>query len=83
VEVIGLMLLILGLVVGCVGGIWLLVKGFQESALWGLGMLFVPLVSLFFVITHWEDAKKPFLYNVGGCVVMIIGMVMGGMGEGL
>jgi hypothetical protein len=81
VEVVGLLLILVGVVVGSVGGIWLLVKGFQESAMWGLGMLFIPLVSLFFVITHWEDAKKPFLYNIGGVVLIFIGAIVGGMGK--
>jgi hypothetical protein len=72
----GLILLILGIAIGAVGGIWLLVKAFQAGVLWGLGSLFVPLVSLIFVITHWQEAKKPFLVNVAGVALMIAGVVL-------
>jgi len=34
---------------------------FEESVLWGLGYLFVPLVALIFIIRNWYDAKGPFL----------------------
>lgn len=82
-EFIGLALIAVGFVACLVGGIWILVKGFQESALWGLGMLFIgPLVTLIFVIMHWENCKKPFLYYAGGFVGIIFGMVVGGMGGG-
>ena len=42
---------------------------------WGLGYLFIPFVSLFFVASHWDVAKKPFLrclcaglFFIGLCV---------------
>lgn len=67
------LLIILGFIVAAVGGIWLLVVTFQESILWGIGALLVPLVSLIFVITHWEESKKPFLINVAGLILVILG----------
>jgi len=73
-----LVLLVVGLVVSLVGGIWLLVKAFQTSILWGLGSIFVPFVSLIFVITHWEIARRPFLISLGGAVLLIIGSVLSG-----
>lgn len=44
--------------------IWFIVEAFSESAMWGLGVMFVPLVSLIFTIVHWERAKKPFLLSL-------------------
>jgi hypothetical protein len=35
-------------------------------------------VILIFVIKNWADTKKPFLYAVGGWVLMIVGGVLGG-----
>lgn len=70
--------MVVGMIIGCVGGIWLLLKGFQESALWGIGMLLIPLVSLIFVCTHWETSKKPFLLNILGVGLMFGGMFIGG-----
>ncbi len=66
----------LGLVIAVVGGIWMLVLAFQESVLWGLGCLFVPFVSLVFAIMHWDRAKIPFLIQVGGLVLLVVGALM-------
>ena len=35
---------------------------------------------LIFVIKNWDDTKKPFLYYLGGLVLLIVGGVVGGMG---
>jgi len=66
---------VIGGLVATVAGIWLLVEAFKVSVLWGLGSIFIPFVSLIFVILHWGQAKKPFLISVGATVVMMIGMV--------
>jgi hypothetical protein len=60
-----------------VGGIWLLVKAFTESIVWGLLCLFIPIAGLIFVITHWEDAKSPFLLQVAGIVLVVVAVVLG------
>jgi len=80
-EAIGLVLLIVGVIVMGITGIVLLVKAFQTSILWGLGYIFVPFVSLIFVVMYWNDTKKPFLYMLGGLAVFIVGIVLGGSGE--
>ena len=35
-EVVGMMLIVVGVIGSLIGGIWFLVVAFQESALWGL-----------------------------------------------
>ncbi len=80
-EAIGLVLLIAGGLVMGIAGIVLLTKAFQTSTLWGLGYLFVPFVSLIFVVMYWNDTKKPFLYMLGGLAVFIVGIALGGSGE--
>jgi hypothetical protein len=77
---IGGILLLFGVVVALIGGVLLLIKAFQASIWWGLGSLFVPFVSLIFVITHWEVAKRPFLIALAGSVLIIIGSVLAGTG---
>ena len=57
-------------------GIIILIKAFQESVLWGLGSIFIPFVSLIFVIKFWDRCKKPFLYSLGALVVYLIGMAL-------
>jgi hypothetical protein len=70
----GTILLIIGGIGMLVGGIGMLMAGFRESVLWGLGMLIIPVVSLIFVITHWEDAKKPFIIQIVGWLLFAAGM---------
>jgi hypothetical protein len=76
--IIGVVLVLIGLVIALVGGVWLLIKAFQTSILWGLGSMFVPFVSLIFVFTHWEIAKRPFLISLAGAVFIIVGSLLGG-----
>jgi hypothetical protein len=65
-------LLIVGMIVALVGGIWLLVVAFKESVWWGLGSLLLPFVSLIFVIMHWQVSKKPFLISLAGTVLLLV-----------
>lgn len=58
-----------------VAGIWLLVEAFKTHVLWGLGSIFVPFVSLVFVVMHWGKAKKPFLISLAASVVMAVALV--------
>lgn len=70
-----LILIILGSLVAGIGGLWLLVTAFQTSVLWGLGTLLVPLVSLIFVILNWEAARRPFLLQLAGAGMIILGVL--------
>ena len=74
-------LIMLVAVIGCfVFGIQLLILAFRKSVLWGLGSLFVPFVSLVFVIMNWEDCKRPFLGSLAASVLCGVGggiMAMG------
>ncbi|MBI3854327.1 MAG: hypothetical protein HY293_01405 [Planctomycetes bacterium] len=74
----GLALLILGIVLALGGHIGIVVAAFREGALWGLGCLLVPIVGLIFVVTHWAETKKPFLFAVAGNVLWIAGAAMSG-----
>ena len=77
-EVLGSILMGVGGIVALIGGIWFLIIAFQESVLWGLGCIFVPFVSLIFLIMHWDKAGKPFLIQLAGIVPMVMGTVMMG-----
>lgn len=72
----GSLLLILGSILLIGGGIWLLVVAFQESLLWGLGCLLIPFVSLVFVIMNWSESKNPFLVQIAGLVLCVLGVVI-------
>jgi hypothetical protein len=70
------LLVILGLIAVGIGGIWILVEAFRESILWGLGCLFINILSFVFVAMHWETTKKPFLIYIGGIGLIIVGVLM-------
>jgi hypothetical protein len=58
-----------------IGGITVLWKAFSASVLWGLACLFVPFVSLFFVATHWQEAKTGFLLHLVGWIIFVYASV--------
>ncbi len=72
----GTVLLIIGIIVALIGGIGILIAAFKEGIGWGLGCLLVPLVTLIFVIMHWQDTKKPFGIAVLGNILIIAGSAM-------
>lgn len=68
----------IGMLMGLGGGLWLIGIAFQESTLWGLGCLFLPVVSPVFAILFWSQAKKPFLMSIaGGCLALLGIMLIG------
>jgi len=52
--------------------LWLIIEGFKKHVLWGLGIFFIPLVSIIFAIMHWQAAKKPFLINLFASVLIVV-----------
>jgi len=75
-------LVAVGGIVMLVGGIMIIIKAFQESIVWGLASLFIPIVGLVFVLTHWDDAGKPFLIYLAGLALYIVGIVAVGGSAG-
>jgi hypothetical protein len=64
-----------GLLIG-VGSLWFLSVAFRYGVLWGLLCIFLsPIAPLIFLITHWNDAKKPFLLSLLGS--LLFGASMG------
>jgi uncharacterized membrane protein len=71
-ELVGMIIGGIGGLVALIGGIWFLVVAFRQSVWWGLGSIFIPFVSLIFLIIHWADAKKPFFVWLLGAVIAVI-----------
>lgn len=61
-----------------VGGIGLLIAAFRVSILWGIGCLILPIIQLVFLVAHWHEAKKPFLLQLAGLVIIFIAIVVYG-----
>ncbi len=81
-SVLGGILMFIGVIVAFVGGIMFLIVAFKQNILWGLGCIFVPFVSLIFLIMYWNDAKKPFLIQLTALPFYILGIVLLGMAGG-
>ncbi len=62
----------LGVILLLIGNIWILVLAFKTGIWWGLGSLFIPLVSLFFVLLHLRDTWKPLLIEIVGAIVIFL-----------
>ncbi len=65
----------LGLVLLVIGGIWFVIAAFREGILWGLGVLFVPFVSLIFLVLGWPEAKRPFFLQLVGLGFILVAML--------
>ena len=75
-EALAACVILVGLGLVFIGAIWFVVAAFQESILWGLGVLFVPLVPLIFLIAEWPVAKRPFFWQLWGILFVIGGVVL-------
>jgi hypothetical protein len=69
---LGMIIWIIGAIISVIGGIWFLVVAFRQTIWWGLGCLFIPFVSIIFLIIHWGDAAKPFFVSLLGVVIMVL-----------
>ena len=60
-EAYGLWFLVAGVFLGAVGHVWLVVIAFKERIFWGLGLLILPPLALFFIVRHFRRVRGPIL----------------------
>jgi hypothetical protein len=72
-ETLGAVVVLLGLALILLGGVFFIIAAFRESVLWGLGVIFLPLVSLVFLIVAWPRAKNSFFLQLYGLAALMIG----------
>lgn len=72
-ETLGAPLIVVGIILVLIGWFMVVVAAFREHVLWGLACLLVKPVLLFYVIAHWDDARKGFLVWLTGFAVMVMG----------
>ena len=78
-----IILIALGLLASLVGGVWGIVVAFRRSLVWGLCYVFVPFAALVFLVVAWADAKRAFLLNTIGILLMASFLLLpnqGGLG---
>ena len=64
--------LIIGLIIFVIGGVGFLIAAFRTSLLWGFGCLFIYPLQFIYQFVHWDSAKKPFLIQLIGGIVMFV-----------
>lgn len=81
-AIVGFIIAGLGAVAAIAGALMMLIAAFRESKGIGCGML-VPginsIVSLYFLIAYWSEAKKPFLIQLVGTVGVFLGLSLAGV----
>jgi len=63
-----------GILLMLVGSLFFIIAAFRESILWGLAVMFLPIVPLIFLIVHWHRAKGPFFIQLYGIAAVLIGV---------
>ena len=76
ILIVSIAAVLIGAFISTIAEIWYIVACFQESIWWGLGALFLPFVSLFFLFMHWDRAKKPFLMGLIGALIAVGGVLV-------
>jgi len=66
------LLVVLGFGLMLLGFVFFLLHAFRTSILWGLGVLFFPLVQLLFLIVHWDRAKNAFFLQLWGIGFILV-----------
>ena len=73
--VLGPIVLVFGVILFLIGWLGFAIKAFGESALWGLGVLFVPFVWIVYLV-KFKEGRKYFKYVLLSAVLLIIGMII-------
>ena len=74
VDAIGVLSVWGGFLLLLLGYVFFIVAAFRASILWGLGVLFLPIVWLVFLVLEWPHAKRPFLWQVWGIALILLGV---------
>lgn len=72
-QTLFVILLTAGVLVMLAGHVIILVAAFRESLFWGLACLLLPVVQLFFLLAHWDKAKRGFLIVLAGLALVLAG----------
>ena len=75
-EVLASVLYLVGVIIALVYSVLFLVEAFKVHVGWGFGCIFVPFVSLVFLIMHWDVAKRPFLRSLLAIPFYVIAVII-------
>ncbi|MEX1364161.1 MAG: hypothetical protein AB1Z98_13620 [Nannocystaceae bacterium] len=69
-------IIILTFLVVTISFIWIVVQSFKEHVLWGIGVLFIPVVYIVFVVLNWKYSKRPFLLGLAAFAALFIELLI-------
>ena len=69
------LLILGGLLLILAGLVWLVMRAFSTSLLWGWGSL-IPPITLIYVLRHWRTARKAVVLIALGAIPLVVGMVL-------
>ncbi len=72
-EIAGIGVMLVGTIITIVGTIKFVLRSFDEGLLWGLGVIFFPIVAPIFLILYWSEAWRPALTAVIGYAIVCVG----------
>lgn len=69
------LLILGGLLLILTGLVWLVMRAFSTSLLWGVGSLLAPM-TLIFIVRHWRVARPPLVLGGLGFIPLIVGLTL-------
>jgi hypothetical protein len=72
---VGVVAMWLGLGLMLIGALLFILEAFREGILWGLAVIFLPVVPLIFLIVHWGRAKGPFFIQLWGVAFVLLAVL--------
>lgn len=59
-----------------VGAVWMIILAFRTHILWGLGVLFFPILGWIFAIVYLDRSWRPLLLQFGGIAIAGVAQMM-------
>ncbi|MEK1905914.1 MAG: MFS transporter [Pseudomonas sp.] len=69
------LLILGGVLLILVGLVWLVMRAFGTSLLWGWGCL-IPPITLIYVVRHWRTARKAVALSALGFIPLVVGLTL-------
>jgi hypothetical protein len=75
-HAIAVVALLIGVVFILAGHLAFIVQAFRTNILWGLGVLFLPVVPLVFLIVEWARVKRFFFWELYGIALVVAAVIV-------
>jgi len=72
----------IGLLMTFAGRIWFLAVAFQDDSTQGVLCLMFPIYSLIYLVSNFDECKKPFFVEMAGLVIAVLAFCAGGFAGG-